>query len=121
LNPPYPIPDNENERLEALASYHILDTLPEVEFEELTLLASQICQTPVALISLIDDKRQWFKSIIGVDVTETPKEQAFCAHTIVEAEDIMIINDARRRRALCIKPIGNRRPQYCILRGCAAH
>jgi signal transduction histidine kinase len=117
LSTPFPIPANENERLEALASYNILDTLPEVDFEELTLLASQICQTPVALISLLDDKRQWFKSIIGADVRETPKEQAFCAHTIVETEDIMIISDARKDARFAKNPLVTGNPNIVFYAG----
>lgn len=117
MSTPFPIPANENERLEALASYHILDTLPEVDFEELTLLASQICQTPVALISLLDDKRQWFKSIIGADVRETPKEQAFCAHTIVETEDIMIVSDARRDARFAANPLVTGDPNIVFYAG----
>lgn len=117
MNTPFPIPVNENERLEALASYNILDTLPEVEFEELTLLASQICQTSVALISLLDDKRQWFKSVIGADVRETPKEQAFCAHTIVGIEDIMIVNDAREDARFASNPLVTGSPNIVFYAG----
>jgi signal transduction histidine kinase len=117
LNTPFPIPANESERLEALAAYNILDTLPEVEFEELTLLASQICQTPVALISLLDDKRQWFKAIVGADVRETPKEQAFCAHTIVGIEDIMIVNDAREDARFASNPLVTGNPNIVFYAG----
>ena len=90
----FPLPANETERINSLYSYNILDTIEEKDFDELTELASTICQTPVALISLVDEKRQWFKSHIGVKATETPKEQSFCAHAIASFDDVMIINDA---------------------------
>ncbi|TSJ38853.1 GAF domain-containing sensor histidine kinase [Mucilaginibacter corticis] len=86
---------NETDRLDALRSYHILDTAEEKDFDELTELASAICQTPVALISLVDAERQWFKSHTGVDVTETHRNVSFCAHAIASFDDIMIVEDAK--------------------------
>jgi signal transduction histidine kinase len=90
----FPLLINEEERVAALRSYNILDTAEENDFDELTTLASAICQTPIALISLVDDKRQWFKSHKGVSATETSKEHSFCTHAIASFEDIMIVDDA---------------------------
>ncbi len=84
---------NEAERLLALEDLAILDTFPETEFDEITFIASQICGVPMALVSLVDNKRQWFKSKIGIDANETSKDYAFCAHAILQ-DDMLIVNNA---------------------------
>lgn len=87
---------SEELRLEKLDSYSILDTLPEADYDNLTAIAAQICGTPISLVSLLDAKRQWFKSHHGLEAEETPKEYAFCAHAINDPQDIFIIEDARK-------------------------
>lgn len=91
-------PEDEQERLAALAEYSVLDTLPEACFDELTELAAIICDTPIVLVSLIDEKRQWFKSHRGLDATETPRDYAFCAHAILQDDIFEVSNSAKDER-----------------------
>jgi anti-sigma regulatory factor (Ser/Thr protein kinase) len=85
---------DEAARLEALRRYRILDTEPERRFDDLTALASYICEAPIALLSLIDSDRQWFKSRVGLSIQETSRSIAFCDHTIRQT-DLMVVPDAR--------------------------
>ncbi len=86
--------NDETARVAALRRYRILDTEPEQQFDDLTLLASQVCGTPIALISLVDECRQWFKSRVGTTVGETSRSVSFCAYTLGRP-DLLIIPDAR--------------------------
>lgn len=90
--PAAPIPENDIERLATLRRYSILDTLPEQSYEDLTALATYVCETPTALISLVDQERQWFKSRIGMAVDETERSLSFCAHTIANPE-VLVVED----------------------------
>jgi GAF domain-containing protein len=97
-------PANEQQRLATLRGYEILDTEPEAAFDDLTLLASYLCQTPVALISLIDADRQWFKSKVGVSVSETSRDVAFCASAILQP-DVFIVRDATQDERFAENPL----------------
>lgn len=89
------MPPNEPSRLLALQSYEIMDSGQEARYDDITLLASQICRTPIALISLIDADRQWLKSKVGIDGSETARELTFCAHAIAEPDKVLTVEDAR--------------------------
>ncbi len=88
-----PIPPDEPARLAALQRYKILDTEPEKAFDNLTFLASYICQAPIALISLVDCDRQWFKARIGLSVQETSRDVAFCSHAMLQ-KNLFVVADA---------------------------
>jgi GAF domain-containing protein len=99
------IPSDEAERLRALTEYSILDSLAEQEYEEITLIASAICQTPIALITLIDSDRQWFKSHVGLEMKETPRDHAFCTHAINSRDSVFIVKDARNDKRFDDNPL----------------
>ncbi len=91
-----PLPANEPERLLELASYHILDTLPEQVYEDIVRLAAYICQTPMALVNLIDHDRQWSKARLGFTDSEVDRNVAFCSFAINNPEEVMVVTDATR-------------------------
>lgn len=102
-------PADENERLKRLYEYRILDTDPEQRFDDLTYLASYICQTPVAMINLIDSDRQWTKSIVGFPPPVVPRDISFCSHTILEKE-FLIVEDMTRDERFSGNPLVTQEP-----------
>jgi len=101
---PCPLPPNESRRLEALRRYRVLDTPQEEAFDDLAALAAYICQTPIAMVSLVDEHRQWFKASVGMTVRETPREQAFCGYTIL-SDDVLVVEDATRDTRFATNPL----------------
>jgi GAF domain-containing protein len=99
-----PMPPDELERLSALREYQILDTPPEQGFDDLTWLASFICQTPMALVTLIDHHRQWFKARVGIDIAETPRTESICAHAVLKPDRILEVPDASKDRRFAGMP-----------------
>jgi CheY-like chemotaxis protein len=99
-----PIPANEQERLAALAAYDLLDTEPEQTFQDLTQLAAHVFQVPMALVVLVDRDRQWFKAKIGIEAKQTSRDVAFCAHTILGTE-LLLVPDARDDARFATNPL----------------
>jgi GAF domain-containing protein len=95
---------NEAKRLKVLWQYDVLDTVPEAMFDDLTELAARICEAPIALISLVDEDRQWFKSRVGVSVKETSRDISFCSYAI-QQEGLFIIPDTTKDRRFAQNPL----------------
>ena len=99
-----PVPANEKQRLKTLRDLQLLDTPPEERFDRVTRLAKQVFGTPIALVSLVDGDRQWFKSRQGLDAEETPRNISFCGHAILD-DKIMVVNDASEDQRFCDNPL----------------
>ena len=98
-------PGTEAERLAELKRLAILDTSEEKAFDDITRMAASVCGTPIALITLVDDKRQWFKSRLGLQQTETPREMAFCAHAIQTPDVPFVVRDATQDARFVANPL----------------
>lgn len=96
--------DREEHRLQTLHLYNILDTKTEKTFDNLAKLASSICEAPISLVSFVDDKRQWFKASVGVTISETPRDIAFCEYAIRD-DKVMIVEDATRDERFANNPL----------------
>lgn len=111
-----PLPSNEVARLNALYRYDILDTSPEATLDNITSLAARICQTPTALISLVDTTRQWFKSTVGLEVKQTGRDVSFCAHGILQ-KDVLIVQDACKDSRFANNPLVTTDPKIRFYAG----
>lgn len=100
-----PFPVNESARLRALHEYAVLDSGAEQAFDDIARLAAFVCKTPISLVSLIDADRQWFKAKVGLEVSETPREHAFCAHAILQPSETMIVPDAAQDARFAANPL----------------
>jgi len=109
-------PPNEPARLVALRRYDVLDTLPEAVFDDLTKMAAHICGMPVAVIALVDEKRLWFKSRIGVPLAEVSREASPCCHTIL-GEDLLVVADVHRDSRFAKSPLVVRDPKIRFYAG----
>ncbi len=111
-----PVPKDEKRRLKILWQYELLDTVPEAVFDELTELAARICEAPIALLSLVDKSRQWFKAKVGVSLTETSRDISFCAHAILQ-NDLFIVSDATKDERFARSPLVTTDPKIRFYAG----
>jgi two-component system cell cycle sensor histidine kinase/response regulator CckA len=109
-------PDSEKKRLKVLWQYEVLDTIPEEIFDELTELAARICESPIALISLVDEDRQWFKSKVGTSLNETSRDISFCAHAIKQS-GLFIVPDATKEKRFANNPLVTSDPKIRFYAG----
>lgn len=113
---PAPRPGNETDRLRALHELLILDTPPEEKFERIVRFAAEQMEVPIALVSLIDDTRLWFKARVGVDMSETARDTSFCAHAIIEP-DLFVVEDASRDARFADNPLVTHGPKIRFYAG----
>ena len=102
---PAPLPPDEARRHEVLLDLNLLDTPPQASFDRITRMATHLFKVPIALVSLIDTDRQWFKSRVGLEVAETPRSVSFCAHAILQDDDVMVVCDARADARFADNPL----------------
>ena len=106
---------NEAERLAALRRYEILDTAPEQMFDDLLGLAAHVCEAPTAMITLLDEQREWFKSRLGFPLDEAARDIAFCAHTVLD-RDLLLVGDALTDPRFASNPIRTLAPPLALTR-----
>ena len=111
-----PTLQQEKKRLNVLWQYDVLDTVPEELFDDLTELAARICESPIALISLVDEKRQWFKAKVGTTVNETSRDVSFCAHAIKQSA-LFIVPDATKDQRFAKNPLVTSDPKIRFYAG----
>lgn len=112
-----PRPQNETARLAALRAQQVLDSLPEQMFDDIVRVASNVCGTPIALISLVDEDRQWFKAKVGLQASETPRDQAFCAHAILQPDQPLVVPDATQDPRFAQNPLVTGSPDIRMYAG----
>ena len=120
MTSPAPKPDNEAARLRALSEYRILGSKPEESYDNITSMAALICHAPIALISIVDHDRQWFKSKVGLEMEETPRDWSFCAHTILSPKP-MVVEDALFDDRFKDNPLVKNEPHIRLYAGFPLH
>ncbi len=111
-----PTPHNEAERLGTLRALELLDTEPDERFDRITRLATRLFDVPIALVSLVDEHRQWFKSCQGLDASQTPRDLSFCGHAIL-GDDLLVVNDAHEDERFRDNPLVNHPPHLRFYAG----